>query len=55
MALELIKPADGSRIVLGEHESVLIGQPPEVLKGLLLNEIRHFDTLVLCDTPEKDG
>ena len=36
MALKLIKPADGSRAVLGEHEAILIGQPPEVLKGLLL-------------------
>ncbi|MBN4075028.1 MAG: hypothetical protein COA71_07105 [SAR86 cluster bacterium] len=55
MALKLIKPADGSRMILGEDESILIGQPPEVLKGLLLNEIRNFDTLVLCDTHEKDG
>lgn len=55
MALKLIKPADGSRAVLGEQESILIGQPPEVLKGLLLNNISHFDTLVLCDTHEKDG
>jgi CRP-like cAMP-binding protein len=55
MALKLIKPADGSRAVLGEQESILIGQPPEVLKGLLLNKISHFDTLVLCDIYEKDG
>lgn len=55
MALKLIKPADGSRAVLGEQETILIGQPPEVLKGLLLNNISHFDTLVLCDTHEKDG
>jgi len=35
--------------------TTMIGQPPEVLKGLLLNNIRNFDTLVLCDTHEKDG
>ncbi|MDG2090532.1 MAG: hypothetical protein P8J61_05400 [Gammaproteobacteria bacterium] len=55
MDLKVIKPADGSRAVVAEHESILIGQPPEVLKGLLLNKISRFDTLVLCDTHEKDG
>lgn len=55
MALTIIKPADGSRAIIGKQESVLIGQPPEVLKGLLLNDIKQFDTLVLCDTHEKDG
>ena len=40
---------------MAEHESILIGQPPEVLKGLLLTKISRFDTLVLCDTHEKDG
>jgi hypothetical protein len=36
--LEIIKPADGSRVVIDsdDTESILIGQPPEVLKGLLL-------------------
>tara|TARA_R110000824_G_scaffold336_11_gene2381 strand:+ start:26834 stop:28996 length:2163 start_codon:yes stop_codon:yes gene_type:complete len=55
MALKLIKPADGSRVVLGKQECILFGQPPEVLKGLLLNKITHFDTLVLSDSQEKDG
>lgn len=55
MALKLIKPADGSRVVLGKDECILFGQPPEVLKGLLLNKIVHFDTLVLSDMHEKDG
>jgi len=53
--LEIIKPADGSRVVRDSQESILIGQPPEVLKGLLLEKIQGFDTLVLTDTREKDG
>lgn len=53
--LEVIKPADGSRIVCGNGETVLIGQPPEVLKGLLLKKIQRFDTLVLADCKERDG
>lgn len=53
--LEIIKPADGSRVVRDQLQSVLIGQPPEVLKGLLLNEIHQFDTLVLTDCAERDG
>lgn len=34
---------------------VLIGQPPEVLKGLLRAQVPAFDTLVLSDVREKDG
>jgi hypothetical protein len=55
MSLEIIKPADGSRIVSDGTHSVLFGQPPEVLKGLLLKKIHSFDTLVLIDTRERDG
>lgn len=55
MALIILKPADGSRVVQVEGECVLFGQPPEVLKGLLLNKIMSFDTLVLTDVHEKDG
>ncbi len=36
-------------------ESLLIGQPPEVLKGLLLNKTPTFNTMVLTDSKEKDG
>lgn len=32
MELKLVKPADGSRAVLGEKEAILIGQPPLILK-----------------------
>ncbi len=55
MALETIKPADGSRVVRDDTHAVLFGQPPEVLKGLLLKQIRSIDTLVLIDTRERDG
>lgn len=53
--LEIIKPAPGARIVRNELETILFGQPPEVLKGLLIEKISHFDTLVLLDIKEKDG
>lgn len=53
--LDIIKPADGSRVVRDAQESVLFGQPPEVLKGLLLQGVEHIDTLVLIDTCERDG
>lgn len=53
--LEVSKPADGSRVVQYGDDSLLIGQPPEVLKGLLLNAIPTFNTLVLADSKEKDG
>jgi CRP-like cAMP-binding protein len=55
MYFDLLKPADGSRLVRYGNQSVLIGQPPEVLKGLLLLGIGSFDTLVLADIKEKDG
>jgi|TARA_B100002003_G_scaffold248857_1_gene283639 CRP-like cAMP-binding protein len=52
---ETLIPAQGSRIVRDESGCILFGQPPEVLKGLLLNNITSFDTLVLTDIKEKDG
>lgn len=51
----IITPAQGSRIVRDEHGCILFGQPPEVLKGLMLKNITSFDTLVLLDVKEKDG
>jgi CRP-like cAMP-binding protein len=53
--LDTLKPADGSRLVRWGSEALLIGQPPEVLKGLLLKGISSFDTLVLTDSKERDG
>ncbi len=55
MDLEIIKPADGSRVVRDAEHTILFGQPPEVLKGLLLKQVRNIDTLVLIDTREQDG
>jgi len=54
-SLDISKPADGSRVIQYGGESVLIGQPSEVLKGLLLQAIPTFNTLVLVDSKEKDG
>ncbi|MCP4186877.1 MAG: cyclic nucleotide-binding domain-containing protein [Gammaproteobacteria bacterium] len=52
---QILKPAPGSRVVTDSNEVVLFGQPPEVLKGLLREGIRSFDTLVLTDVREKNG
>ena len=52
---KLLTPAPGCRIVTDDTETVLFAQPPEVLKGLLLEKITHFDTLVLTDIREKNG
>ncbi|MBT4162260.1 MAG: MBL fold metallo-hydrolase, partial [Gammaproteobacteria bacterium] len=48
-------PAQGSRIVNGGDDVILFGQPPEVLKGLLVNNVTGFESLVLTDIREKDG
>ncbi|MDA1369592.1 MAG: cyclic nucleotide-binding domain-containing protein [Proteobacteria bacterium] len=51
----LIQPCMGSRLYEDDHGSILVGQPPEVLKGLLLHGVSNFDTLVLPDIKEKGG
>ncbi len=51
----LVQPCPGSRLVEDDNGSVLFGQPPEVLKGLLLAGINNFDTIVLPDIKEKSG
>src|SRR5690606_761608 len=43
------------RVVRAAQGAVLIGQPPEVLKGIWLHQIKSCETLVLCDTVERDG
>ena len=48
-------PAQGSRIVRGDDDVLLFGQPPEVLKGLLMQGVTGFETLVLTDVREKNG
>jgi len=40
---------------MDETEVILFGQPPEVLKGLLREGVKHFETLVLTDIREKNG
>jgi len=52
---QILTPAAGSRIVTGDAEVILFGQPPEVLKGLLREGVSRFDTLVLTDTREKSS
>jgi len=51
----VMTPVQGSRVVRDDASTILFGQPPEVLKGLLRNNIKSFDTLVLTDVKEKDG
>lgn len=53
--LVVLEPASGCRIVKNDAETILFSQPPEVLKGLLLNKITRFDALVLTDIKEKHG
>jgi CRP-like cAMP-binding protein len=48
-------PAEASRVVQDDQTVVLVGQPPEILKNLLLNNIMHFDAMLLTDIKEKDG
>ncbi|NNC98834.1 MAG: cyclic nucleotide-binding domain-containing protein [Gammaproteobacteria bacterium] len=51
----IISPVSGARVVAGDSDVVLFGQPPEVLKALLLNKVPSFTTLVLTDIKEKGG
>lgn len=51
----LVQPCQGARLLEDSNGSVLFGQPPEVLKGLLLHGINNFDTIVLPDIKEKSG
>ncbi|MDA1206738.1 MAG: hypothetical protein O2858_03600, partial [Proteobacteria bacterium] len=53
--VEVIAPASGCRLVKTQDLSLLFGQPPEALKGLLRHQIDHFDGLVIIDTRERDG
>jgi hypothetical protein len=45
----------GSRLYEDNNGCILFGQPPAVLKGLLLHGINNFDTMVLPDVKEKGG
>ena len=52
---QILNPAPGCRIVTDGTETILFAQPPEVLKGLLRENIKRFETLVLTDMREKSG
>jgi hypothetical protein len=52
---QILTPAPGSRVVRDDTEIILFAQPPEILKGLLREDITRFDTLVLSDVREKNG
>ena len=49
------RPATGARVVTAGDEVVLFGQPPEVLKGLMLTRTSPFTAVVLSDVRERDG
>ncbi len=51
----VFRPASGARVVTGNTDVILFGQPPEVLKALLLNGVSSFNTLVITDVREKGG
>lgn len=51
----VLVPAEASRVVQDDKTVVLLGQPPEVLKSLLLNNIKHFDAMLITDVKEKNG
>ena len=53
--IDIIKPTSGSRLVQAAGHSLLVGQPPEVLKGLKLSSCEHYDGVLLIDTRERDG
>lgn len=51
----VLAPAEASRVVQDDKTIVLLGQPPEVLKSLLLNNITRFDAMLITDVKEKNG
>lgn len=51
----IVQPCAGSRLLEDSNGTLLFGQPPEVLKGLLQHGTSRFDTLVLPDIREKGG
>ena len=53
--IDLITPASGSRLVTAGDQTLVFGQPPEVLKGMKRCGQEHFTGLVLIDTRERDG
>jgi CRP-like cAMP-binding protein len=48
-------PGKASRVVQDDQTVVLLGQPPEVLKSLLKNNVKSFDAMLITDVKEKNG
>ena len=53
--IDVLIPAAGSTLVCANGQHFLVGQPPEVLKGLLRAQINTIDALVLTDSRANDG
>ena len=53
--IEVLTPATGAQLVRASGTNFLIGQPPEVLKGLLRAQIDQIHALVLTDSRASDG
>ncbi|MGA1757206.1 MAG: cyclic nucleotide-binding domain-containing protein [Pseudomonadales bacterium] len=54
-SIDSYAPASGSILVKAGDVYFLVGQPPEVLKGLMRHSVDTIHALVLTDTREHDG
>ena len=53
--IDVLTPATGAQLVCASGKHFLVGQPPEVLKGLLRAQVDTIDALVLTDSRANDG
>ena len=53
--IEVLTPATGAQLVCASGKHFLVGQPPEILKGLLRAQVDTVDALVLTDSRANDG
>lgn len=53
--IDVLTPATGAKLVRASGTNFLIGQPPEVLKGLLRARVDQIHALVLTDSRASDG
>ena len=51
----MLTPATGAQLVCVNGKHFLVGQPPEILKGLLRAQVDTIDALVLTDSRANDG
>ena len=51
----MLTPATGAQLVCVSGKHFLVGQPPEILKGLLRAQVDTVDALVLTDSRANDG